>query len=64
MSFFVISGGVPFGAKIAFQALTWNSGRPASFVVGTFGRAGERSGSATAYALMVPAWICGTRLGI
>ena len=64
LSFFVTSGGVPFGAKIAFQALTWNSGRPPSFVVGTSGSAGERCGSATAYALIVPAWICGTRFTI
>lgn len=59
-----ISGGVPLGAKIAFQAETWNSGSPASFVVGTSGMAGERAGSATAKALMVPAWICGTRFTI
>src|SRR5262252_3634321 len=35
--------GVPLGANKAFQADTLNSGKPASFDVGTFGRAGLRS---------------------
>ena len=48
LSLATISFGVPFGAKMAFQALTWNSGRPPSVVVGTSGSAGERCGSATA----------------
>ena len=39
-----IAGSVPAGAKIAFQACTCQSGRPASAEVGTSGRAGERSG--------------------
>ena len=63
-SFLTISFGVPFGAKIAFQAVTWNSGSPPSLVVGTSGSAAARSGSAIAYALIVPAWICGTRFTI
>ena len=44
----MMSGDVPLGAKIAFQAWAWNSGRPPSFVVGTFGSDGLRSGVATA----------------
>ena len=59
MSLATISFGVPFGAKTAFQALTSYSGSPASFVVGTSGSAGERSGVAMAKALMLPPWICG-----
>src|SRR5712692_410434 len=35
--------GVPLGANKAFQADAWNSGKPASFAVGTFGRVGLRS---------------------
>ena len=38
--------GVPLGANSAFQAEAWNSGRPASLVVGTSGSAGLRSGGA------------------
>jgi hypothetical protein len=34
--------GVPLGANRAFQAYAWNSGKPASFAVGTFGRVGLR----------------------
>ena len=44
----MIGAGVPFGAKIAFQAWAWNSGRPASVVVGTSGSDGLRSGVAIA----------------
>ena len=36
--------GVSFGAKSAFQAWAWNSGNPASLLVGTPGSAGLRSG--------------------
>jgi hypothetical protein len=42
-----IGAGVPFGAKIAFQACAWNFGSPPSIVVGTFGSDGLRSGVAT-----------------
>src|SRR6516225_7964799 len=54
-------GGARFlGAKIAFHADTWNSGRPPSCVVGTFLITSERSGVAMATALIVPAWTCET----
>ena len=43
-----IGFGVPLGANRAFQADAWNSGRPASLVVGTFGSAGLRSADAIA----------------
>src|SRR5262249_31911515 len=33
---------VPLGANKAHQGMAWNSGSPASFAVGTFGRAGLR----------------------
>ena len=60
----VISFGVPFGAKTAFQAETSYYGSPPSFAVGTSGSEGERSGVAMAIALMFFDWICGTRLTI
>src|SRR6516225_11049747 len=43
--------GVPLGANKAFQADASNSGKPASFVVGTFGRIGLRWAVLIAYAL-------------
>src|SRR3989475_2175852 len=58
------SAGVPLGANRAFHALTWNSGRPPSLVVGTSGSAGERFSVAIPYALMLPAWIWGVRVTI
>ncbi len=44
----MISGEVPFGAKIAFQAWAWKAGSPASAVVGTLGKDGLRAGVAIA----------------
>src|SRR5712671_6975738 len=38
-----IGFGVALGANNAFQANAWNSGRPASLEVGTFGNIGLRS---------------------
>src|SRR5436305_14811107 len=43
-----IGAGVPFGAKIAFQAEAWYFGKPASAVVGKSGSDGLRSGVAIA----------------
>src|ERR1700704_5604233 len=43
-----IGFGVDLGANKAFQADDWNSGSPASRVVGTFGSAGLRSAAAIA----------------
>ena len=43
-----IGFGVPLGANRANQAEVWNSGSPASTVVGTFGSIGFRRGDAIA----------------
>src|SRR3981189_3711920 len=59
LSFSMIGAGVPFGAKIAFQAWAWNAGRPASVVVGRSGKDGLRAGARPAKALMVPRVLVG-----
>src|SRR5262249_16139789 len=46
--------GVPLGANNATQADTLNSGKPASLVVGTFGRIALRCSASMVYALIVP----------
>jgi len=50
-----IGPGVALGANSPLHADAWNSGRPASAAVGTFGSAGLRVFVPTAKALMAPA---------
>jgi hypothetical protein len=54
-----IAFGVPLGANKATHENTWNSGSPASFEVGTFGRTRLRCSESIVYALIAPLCTCG-----
>jgi len=60
LSFWMMSFGVPLGAKSAFQVKISNPDNPASSAVGMFGAEGMRLLPVTAYALIVPARTCGS----
>ncbi len=58
------AGGVPAGATMPCQESAEKPGRPDSAMVGSWGRADERSGEVTARALRLPALIWGSAPGM
>ena len=58
-----MAGGVPVGAKSPCQDKASKPGSAASAIVGTSGRSGLRADEVTPIARIVPAWICGIRIG-
>src|SRR5262249_3844868 len=61
LSLLTIDVGVPAGASMADQYVTFNFGQPLSTVVGTFGSCRLRVSSATTSALSFTASICGSK---
>lgn len=59
-----MSGGVPAGANSPIQLLTSNPGKPNSATVGTSGNATVRARPIDAIARSLPAFTCGSTVGI